>query len=604
MNKQRSADESHDTGKQRSADESHGMNKQRSADESHGMNKQRSADESHGIDKQRSADESPDRKNISIRKINMQKRNTAKPAKPKNKFLTGFGHLIVYLLLFLALLIFFSVQWAIANYGNIGMDEIVFTLSMSLEGTSPVFIFSYVKSALAPAVIYIALIFLIFHISDHYRYRLVVRTPRKTRTVQLFPLRFHAGFWFTGALAGFIAIVIIANNAFSLVSFIRGQFETSTFIEEVYVDPNSVDLEFPEEKRNLIWIYMESAESSTQDTASGGLFDTNYIPEMTELAKTNISFSQSDLIEGASVAPACGWTIAGLVAQTAGIPLKLFSYSSDNTMGNYEYFLPGATTLGDILEANGYTNYFMCGSDFDFAGRRIYFTQHGDYDIYDYDRAVEDGKISSDYYVWWGFEDAKLYDFAKEKLLEIAEEDEPFNFTMLTVDTHHPDGYVCSLCGDTYDEQYSNVWACASSQVYEFVSWIQEQDFYENTTIIITGDHCSMDTDYYGEYTYNKHTGETVRKVYNAFINVDPSVEDTDAEKNRQFTTLDFFPTALASLGVTIEGDRLALGTNLFSGTQTLSEEYGYEYLYEELNKKSIFYNQTLLYPSKENVSE
>ncbi|MCD7885527.1 MAG: sulfatase-like hydrolase/transferase [Lachnospiraceae bacterium] len=537
----------------------------------------------------------------------MQKRNTAKPVKPKHKILTGFGHLIVYLLLFLALLIFFSVQWGIANYGNIGMDEIVFTLSMSLEGTSRTFINSYVKSAVIPSVMYVALLFLIFHISDHYRYRLVIRTPHKTRTLQFFPLRLHACFWFGGALAGFVAIAIIANNAFGLYSFIRGQFETSTFIEEVYVDPDSTDLEFPEEKRNLIWIYVESAESSAQDTDSGGLFDTNYIPELTDLANTNISFSQSELIEGASVAPACGWTIAGLVAQTAGIPLKLFGYSDkniDNSMGSYSYFLPGATTLGDILEANGYTNYFMCGSDFDFAGRRNYFTQHGDYDIYDYDRAVEDGKIASDYYVWWGFEDAKLYEFAKEKLLEIAAEEEPFNFSMLTVDTHHQNGYVCSLCENTYDDQYANVWACASSQVYEFVNWIQEQDFYENTTIIITGDHCSMDTDFYGEYTYDKHNGTTVRKVYNAFINVDPSVEDTNAEKNRQFTTLDFFPTALASLGVTIEGDRLALGTNLFSGTPTLSEEYGYEYLYEELNKKSIFYNQTLLYPNKENVSE
>ncbi|MCD8104620.1 MAG: LTA synthase family protein [Lachnospiraceae bacterium] len=387
----------------------------------------------------------------------------------------------------------------------------------------------------------------------------------------------------------------------------KNQFDSSTFIAEVYVDPNSVELTFPEEKRNLIWIYVESAESSAQDTESGGLFDVNYIPEMTELAETYVSFSQSELIEGASVAPASGWTVAGLVAQTVGLPLKLYGYSAksiDNTMKNYDYFLPGATTLGDILEANGYKNYFMCGSDFDFGGRRNYFTQHGNYDIYDYDRAIEDGKIDSDYYVWWGFEDEKLYEFAKEKLLEIADEDEPFNFSMLTVDTHHQNGYVCDLCEDTYDDQYANVWACASSQLYDFVSWIQEQDFYENTTIIITGDHCSMDSDFYGEYTYDKHNGETVRKVYNAFINVDPSVADTDAQKNRKFTTQDFFPTALASLGVAIEGDRLALGTNLFSGTPTLSEEYGYEYLYTELNKKSVFYNQKLLYPSSENTDE
>ena len=68
-------------------------------------------------------------------------------------------------------------------------------------------------------------------------------------------------------------------------------------------------------------------------------------------------------------------------------------------------------------------------------------------------------------------------------------------------------------------------------------------------------------------------------------------------EKNRLFTTLDFFPTILASLGASIEGNRLALGVNLFSDEQTLSEKYGYETLFAELEKKSIFYNQNLLYP-------
>jgi phosphoglycerol transferase len=60
---------------------------------------------------------------------------------------------------------------------------------------------------------------------------------------------------------------------------------------------------------------------------------------------------------------------------------------------------------------------------------------------------------------------------------------------------------------------------------------------------------------------------------------------------------MDFFPTILASIGVSIEGDRLGLGTNLFSERKTLLEEYGYNYLYQELRKKSNFYNQELLYP-------
>ena len=58
----------------------------------------------------------------------------------------------------------------------------------------------------------------------------------------------------------------------------------------------------------------------------------------------------------------------------------------------------------------------------------------------------------------------------------------PFNLTLLTVDTHYEDGYVCRLCDDTFgDDQYANVMACSSKQIGAFLKWIREQDFYDNT---------------------------------------------------------------------------------------------------------------------------
>ena len=55
------------------------------------------------------------------------------------------------------------------------------------------------------------------------------------------------------------------------------------------------------------------------------------------------------------------------------------------------------------------------------------------------------------------------------------------------------------------------------------------------------------------------------------------------------------FPTTLGALGVQIEGDRLGLGTNLFSATPTLAEEYGFEHVNYELQKNSDFYNSKFL---------
>lgn len=508
----------------------------------------------------------------------------------------------VTILTFLLCLLTFSLLWAESKYGNIGFEEIVFHLNMPLKGVASDILETYCLQALFPACAAFAGIILLIKVG--------------------YPLVKKAGYGFDigyelecivfghdiskiiGKLTVITAITVIwlgaivlkADRTFGFLQWINNQFTQSLLIENEYVDASEVKITFPETKRNLICIFVESGETSAQDIYNGGLFEENYIPELTKLAKENTSFSQSDKFEGASVAPGCGWTMAGLLAETSGVPLKMYGQDKavDNSMGDYEYFLPGVTTLGDILETEGYHNYFMVGSDFSYGGREAYFTLHGNYEFEDYDTVIESGKLPSDYKVWWGFEDQKLFEYAKETITKLAKEKEPFNFSLLTVDTHHEDGYVCGLCPDKWDNQYANVWSCASYQINEFVDWIKEQDFYENTTIVVLGDHCSMDTDFYEDFTVDKHSGSTVRKIYNTFINSPASPVN---EKNRLFTTMDFYPTTLASLGVQIEGDRLGLGTNLFSGEMTLAEKYGYEYLFEELEKKSQFYDYELLYP-------
>ena len=77
------------------------------------------------------------------------------------------------------------------------------------------------------------------------------------------------------------------------------------------------------------------------------------------------------------------------------------------------------------------------------------------------------------------------------------------------------------------------------------------------------------------------------RVVYNAFIN---SRVLPVNNKNRVFTTMDMFPTTLAALGVSIEGDRLGLGTNLFSSKKTIPEEIGLDNFNKELKKSSDYY--------------
>ena len=496
---------------------------------------------------------------------------------------------LFFVFIFLLLLISFSLNWVAANFNGVGFDEILFHLRMPLNGASS-YVNNYIHKVLLPAAgIFVEVLVAILFIKLFLDMKPVLRD--KLRAF-FSPIIKHS------TLIGLLIIIVWfsaasyrAQSWFGLYDYIRSSLQHSSFFDQEYVDPSTVSITFPEKKRNLIYIIMESAESSSQDIQNGGLMDTNLIPEMTEIAKENISFSQSDLIEGAAVAPLCGWTMAGIFCESTGLPMKSYSVMK----GSEKRFMPGVTSLGDLLEAEGYKNLFMCGSDAEFGGRKKYFLDHGNYQILDYYESINEGRIPSDYKVSWGFEDQKLYEWAKDELLELSDTGQPFNLTMLTVDTHAQDGYICSLCKSEYDSQYKNVWACASRQIDEFIRWCQEQDFYDNTTIVIAGDHCSMQSDFYEGHDFKMDTGEHDRKVYNVFINPGVNPDSTEVETNRKFTTMDLFPSTLAALGCEIEGDRLGLGINLLSGKQTLSEKYGYDYLFQEIRKQSATYNKLML---------
>ena len=70
--------------------------------------------------------------------------------------------------------------------------------------------------------------------------------------------------------------------------------EDSVFIDTLYADPGTTKITFPAKKRNLIYIFLESMETTYADKKNGGAFDNNVIPELTELAEENEDFSGTD----------------------------------------------------------------------------------------------------------------------------------------------------------------------------------------------------------------------------------------------------------------------------------------------------------------------
>lgn len=490
----------------------------------------------------------------------------------------------VLLLLFLSVCLVGSslLDWFTRTLGSISVESVIYTLKSPLKGTDKSIvngiISSCAPSALCVAAVFLFLIMLVLSGRVLASYIVIsIKNRKKVRQLKIgiIPLMFAAALIVSAA--GACYVFVKADEKLSVTSYLKRLNDSTTIYEDYYVDPDSVTIR-AENPKNLIYIYAESMEFSYADKQNGGVQDeVNYIPGLTELANDNISFRSGGETGGFRCLPGCDWTIAGMFSSQAGIPFA-FPVGGNADFTDREAFAKGTVMLGDILNRNGYVQEFLCGSDATFGGRRIMLEQHGGYSIRDVYYALDNGYISEAY--GWGFLDHTLFDIAQDRLTDLASSDTPFNLTILTIDTHFPDGYTCELCEDRYDEQFANVVSCSDARIAAFVEWCQEQPWFEDTVIVIQGDHPFMGTYLSGGLDMKD------RQIYNCFINVDADAVRTD----RDFTHLDMLPTVLSAVGFEIEGDRLGLGTDLFSGTPTLCEQLGFDYLYEELSKSSRFY--------------
>ncbi len=488
-------------------------------------------------------------------------------------------HILFGVIFFAAAVIFTVAAWYKRTF-DISFSDLLFTMLSPLGGTGESTL-AQIFSACAPNVLVLTAGYIVICVLL-WEQKPLMRTLRRV-----------------GALLCIISLMLSSTYAvfaFRIPEYLENTLTTSELYETEYVDPDSVKISDKDgNARNLIYIYLESMETTYASVADGGEQDINYMPKLTSLAYDNISFSDGDKLGGFRSITGTGWTMGALMGTTSGVPFSLavFGDQSHNSQGKDGTFVNGLVTLGDVLAKKGYTQEFLCGSDGGFAGRNTYFTVHGNYRIFDYYTAIEEGYIDKDYKVWWGYEDEILFKIAKDEVTKLAAGDAPFNFTMLTVDPHHVGGYVCGLCESTYPQQTANVISCQDRQISEFISWCQKQDFYKDTTIVIVGDHPRMDKRLIAEglEIYD-------RTMYNCIIN--SAVEPYSKTTNRTFTSLDMFPTTLAAMGFEIEGERLGLGTNLFSPVPTLCEkhgagEVGYNWLDGEVSKSSEYYKKNFV---------
>ncbi len=468
-------------------------------------------------------------------------------------------------------------------YTNMEFEAILFTMRFAAGGLA-------IEDIIAGTAIFLvfALItgYICFHLLKCFRNdKLVVEDSGSSGKYTLVMNRRKRAVSFLLSVVLLIGCFTVFSLQTNFLHYINMKTSKSDIYESYYVKPDDSVISFPENKRNLIYIYLESMENSYASKDTGGCQDRNYISELTKLAsdKDSVNFSNTDKLGGASVyVPSITYTMGSTLSQTSGIALNTKLLPEN---GVIEF--PNMIRLEDILHDNGYNQLYIEGSKGEFSMYDKYVGRYDDSKTFDRATAAKQGYTdeNADYMWKWGIEDKKLFEITKELITDMSKKDRPFFVTMYTMDTHSfESGHRCSNCDSSISNDYLAAVDCSSKLTEQFVEWVKQQPFYENTTIILVGDHLG-----------NKKTSKVdiddgyVRTTYNCIINPAKKASST---KNRLFSSLDMFPTTLSAIGAEIKGDRLGLGTDLFSGTQTLCEQLGKKEYKNQLERNSDYYNR------------
>ena len=187
----------------------------------------------------------------------------------------------------------------------------------------------------------------------------------------------------------------------------------------------------------------------------------------------------------------------------------------------------------------------MGGADTRFAGKDDFLRSHGFDSVLG--RTALEASLEPGATHEWGLYDEDLFRFAGEELRRLAGGDAPFALVVLTLDTHHPGGYVSPSCGSYGDgnEILQSV-HCADRLISAFIDSVRASPVAGETTVILVSDHLAMRNSAYG--ILEEKPAERVLTLV-----VDAPGGPAGA-RHGPATHFDIAPTVLEAVGFRVEG--------------------------------------------------
>ena len=374
-----------------------------------------------------------------------------------------------------------------------------------------------------------------------------------------------------GNLSQFIFVML----SFSLILFNPLTFDIKNIYkinlsEEISLNSymDNSEIRFLKKSKNIIFLYLEQFEKTyTDENLFPGL-----TPNINRLEKEAISFTNI-------ISPyATNWTIAGMVASQCGIPL-LTNIIVANNMGGMDKFLISSRCIGDILSERSYNLNYIGGADLDFGGKGNFYRTHGFKSVQGLTE-LKGRLIDKNYKSFWGLYDDSLYEINEDRLSNLKVEEKPFGLFTLTLDTHHPNGYIASTCKNMLYMDGSNPILnsihCADYMAGKFIDKIIDDKSFKDTVLVVLSDHLAFNNS--ASSTLNIGDRKNLFYIF--------SQDHEHQIITKPASMFDVTPTVLGVMGASIRG--MALGRNLLITDSLVESEIGINNIINEVRPEIV----------------
>ena len=435
---------------------------------------------------------------------------------------------------FFIVAIFYIPEFTKRCFGNVDFNQLSFFLftENGTLGTDPYVVREFYQWVVLRPFLGVLFLYAI------YRFLVlpIIHLPKLERLyIMILPVLFLAG----------LAYNFKTYDGFSFVKRFSGDDRLEKYFETLPTGNLRSD-----SKNNLILLYVESLENTFSKEE---LFGHNLNRPLEEkLGLSPFSINQ---------APGTGWTTAGMVASQCGMPIASFM---GNKLGRRDApIFANLTCLSDILALENYKQTFFVGPDLKFSGMDKFYLKHGFKEAFGKEelfRTIDENVFGTGW--GGGVNDDILLDAAFERIKSNFELNDNFNVTIVTTDNHAPDGYLSPRCkNENLMTQLAEVVLCTNKAISKFIDRLEELNIFENTVLVVMGDHRFMGT-----------LESSERSIYFNYLGANSKSLEP---KIFELTHFDVFPT-LIELTLNLKIDKAHLGYSIFakdfSGHKELQE--------------------------------